>query len=108
MLNVQVGQFLQRPDFFWRELGNSLVDRNRFGKETVADEELRETFEIVDGLNGFALADVQLADGHQGDLVAGLILQDLLIFGDGLRHLPLVQQFLCGFDVLTFVIGHAL
>src|SRR4029077_18690072 len=74
---------------------------------TVTHENLGEAFEVVDGLEGFALADVQLADGHQRDLVARLELQDLLILCDGLYNFALVQQLLCGFDVFALVISHA-
>src|SRR5205085_2793456 len=59
------------------------------------------------GLKGLALTDVELADGHQGDLVARLILENMLVFGDGLGDFALVQQFLCGFDVFAFVVSHS-
>src|SRR4029077_19539260 len=52
------------------------------------------------------LTDVQLPDGHQGDLVFGLVLQDLLVFSDGLRDFALIEELLRGFDVFAFVIGH--
>jgi hypothetical protein len=68
---------------------------------------LRQPFEIFDGAERFTLADVQLADGHQRDLVARFVLQNLLIFRDGLRYFALVQQFLRGFDVFALVISHA-
>src|SRR5258707_8279129 len=58
-------------------------------------------------LKRLALPDVQLPDGHQGDLVFGLVLQDLLIFRNGLRDLALIQELLCGFDVFAFAIGHS-
>src|SRR5262249_44882703 len=63
--------------------------------------------EVIDGLEGFALADVQLADGHQGDLVARFILQNVLVFGDGLDDFALIQQLLCGFDVFAFGVSHS-
>ena len=107
LLDVQVSKFLERTNLFGGQLGDALVNRDRFGEEPVADEQLRQPFEVIDGLEGFALANIQLADGHQGDLIARLVLQDLLVFGDGLGDLALVQKFLCGFDKLAFVIGHS-
>ena len=107
LLDVQIGQFLERANLFGREFGDALVNGDGFGQETVADEELRQALEIVDGLKGLALADVQLADGHQGDLIARLVLQNLLVFGDGLGDLALVEELLRGFDEFAFVIGHS-
>src|SRR6266481_2459085 len=107
LLHVQIRKLLKRADFFRREFRNSLVNRDRFGQESVADEELRQPFEIFDGLKSLALADVQLADGHQRDLVARLVLQDLLILRDCLRYFALIQQLLRGFDVFALVISHA-
>src|SRR5713101_1189829 len=107
LLNVEVGKFFERTDFFRGELGDTLVNRDCFGQETVAHENLSKAFEIVDGLERLALADIQLADGHQRDLIARLVLQNILVFGYGLGDFALVQQLLCGFDVLALVIGHA-
>ena len=56
------------------EFGDALIDGDCFGEEAVADENLGEALEVVDGLESLALADVKLADGHQSDLVAGLVL----------------------------------
>ena len=67
----------------------------------------RKAFEIVDGLECLALADVQLAYGHQRDLVAGLVLQNILVFAYGLGDFALVQQLLCGLNVFALVISHA-
>src|SRR5207245_4636323 len=92
---------------FGSKLGNALVDGDGFGQKTIANENLCEAFKVVDGLKGFALADVELTDGHQGDLIARLILQNVLVFGDGLGDLALIQQLLCGFDVFAFVISHS-
>src|SRR5207245_16296 len=63
LLHVQIGKLLEWTHFLWREFRDSLVNRDRFGQESVADEELRQPLKIFDGLKGFALADVQLADG---------------------------------------------
>ena len=78
-----------------------------FGEETVADKNLREAFEIIDGLESFALANVKLADGHQGDLIARFEFQNLLVFGDSLGDFALVQELLSGLDEFAFVISHA-
>ena len=72
LLDVEVGELLERTNFFRSEFGDAFVNGDGLGEETVADKNLGETFKIVDGLKGFALAHVEFADGHQGDLVAGL------------------------------------
>ncbi|HEX3817930.1 MAG TPA: hypothetical protein VHW03_06560 [Chthoniobacterales bacterium] len=107
LLDVEVSKFLERANLFGSKFCNAFVNGDRFGEESVANENLREALEIVDGLKGFALADVQLADGHQRDLIARLVLQNLLIFRNGLGDLALVEEFLSGFDVFAFVIGHS-
>src|SRR6266566_2348606 len=107
LLNVEVGKLFERANLLGRELGNALIDRDCFCQETVADENLRKAFEIVDGLKRLALADIQLADGHQRDLIARLKLQNILVFGYGLGDFALVQQLLCDFNVFALVIGHA-
>src|SRR2546425_6734382 len=107
LLNVEVGELFERTYFFGSELGDALIYCNGFGKEPIADENLRQALKIIDGLKGFTLADIELADGHQSDLVARLEFQNILVFGDGLDDLALVQQLLCGFDVFAFVISHA-
>src|SRR6267154_2642669 len=108
LLDVEVGEFFERTNLFGSEFGDALVNGDGLGQETVAYEDLRQTLKIIDGLKSFALADVELADGHQGDLVFGLVLEDLLVFRDGLRDLALVQELLRGFDVFAFAIGHSL
>ncbi len=108
LLHIQVSEFLERANLFRGQLGDALVDRNSLGQETVAHEYLRKALKIIDCLKGFALPDVQLPNGHQRDLVFGLVLQNLLIFRDGLRNFALVQELLCGFDVFAFAIGHSL
>ena len=107
LLDVQVGQLFEGANLFWSKFGDAFVNGDGFGKKTVADKNLREAFEIIDGLKSFALADIELADGHQRDLVARLILENLLVFGDGLRDLALIQQLLRGFDKFALGIGHS-
>ncbi len=107
LLHVEVGQLFEGTNLFGSELGDAFVNSDSFCEEAVTDKNLREAFEVVDGLKGLALADVQLADGHQGDLIARLVLQNILVFRYGLGDLALVQQLLCGFDIFALVIGHA-
>ena len=107
LLDIQVGKFLERAYLFGSQLGNAFINRDGFGQEPVADKQLRQTFEVIDGLKRFALTDIQLADGHQGDLIARFVLQNLLVFRYGLGDFALVEKFLSGFDKLAFVIGHS-
>src|ERR1700746_303038 len=107
LLTVEFAEFFERPNLFRSQFGDALVNGDRFGKETIPDENLGQALKVIDGLESLALADIELADGHQGDLVAGLVFENILVFGDGLRDLALVQQFLCGFDVFAFVVSHS-
>src|SRR5439155_12988561 len=84
LLHVQVSQPLERFDFFRRQLRDALVNSDGLRQETVADKDLRQTFKIFDGPEGFSLANVQLADGHQRDLILRLVLQNMLVFRNGL------------------------
>src|SRR5882757_6520985 len=70
-------------------------------------KDLRQALKIFDGLECFALPNIKFADGHQGDLILRLVLQDVLVLRNGLGNLALVQQLLCGFDEFALVIGHA-
>src|SRR2546430_1295454 len=101
LLNVKVGELFKRANLLGGQFGDALVNSDGFSEEAVADENLGQALKVIDGLKSLALADVQLADGHQSDLVAGLVLQDILVFGDGLGDFALVQQLLCGFDVFA-------
>ncbi len=107
LLYVEVSQPFQRLDLFRSQFGDALVNRDSFGQKAVRHKNLCQPLKILDGLKGFALPNVQLADGHQGDLILRLIFQDVLVFGDRLRNFALVQQLLRGFDVFALVIGHA-
>jgi len=107
LLHIEVGQPLQRFDFLRSQLGDALVNRNGLGQKTVSHKNLCQPLKILDSLKSFALANVQLADGHQRDLILRLVFQNVLVFGNGLRNLALVQQLLRGFDVFALVIGHA-
>jgi len=48
LLNVQIGKLLEWTHFLWREFRDSLVNRDRFGQESVADEELRQPLKVFD------------------------------------------------------------
>ena len=90
LLHVQVSQPLERFDFLWRQLRDALVNRDGLRQESVADKDLRQTFKIFDCPEGFTLANVKLADGHQRDLILRLVLQNVLVFRNGLGDLALV------------------
>jgi len=77
-----------RTAFLRRKLGNFFINRDGFGCETVVKENLREPFEILKRAESFALADKQIAQGHQCDLVLRFVLEDTLIFRNGLRQFP--------------------
>jgi len=106
LLNVKLRQSFQRARFLGRELCYFFVNGDGFGCESVVQKNLCELFKIFQRLKGFALAHEQIAQGHQGDLILRFILQDLLIFRDGLRHLPLLQILLRRVNVLAFVVRH--
>ncbi len=107
LLDVQVGQLFKGANLFRGKLGDAFVNGNGLGEKTVADKDLREALEVIDGLKSLTLADVEFADGHEGDLIARLKLENLLVFGDGLRDFALVEQLLRGFDKFALAIGHS-
>jgi len=107
LLDVQIRQLFERPNLVRRQFGDALVNSDGLGQEPIGDKNLGEALEVVDGLKRFALANIELADGHQSDLVFGFVLENVLVFADGLGDFALVQQLLRSFDVLAFAIGHA-
>src|SRR5262249_29156147 len=107
LLNVEVREAFERANFFRGEFGDAFVNGNCFGEKTVADKNLCESLEIIYGLKRFALANIEFADGHERDLILGLVLEDLLILRNRLRNLALVEKLLSGLDVFALVIGHA-
>src|SRR5580658_2750585 len=106
LLDVEVGQLFEGANLFRGQFGDAFVNGDGFGEKTVSHKNLSETLEIIDGLKSFTLPDVQLADSHESDLIARLKLENLLVFGDGLRDLALIQQLLRGFDKFALGIGH--
>src|SRR5215468_10213171 len=107
LLDVKICEALKRANLFGRKFRDALINSDCFCEKTVANEDLREAFEIIDCLESFALANIEFADSHQGDLILGFILEDLLVFGDGLRDFALIEELLRGFDVFALVIAHA-
>jgi hypothetical protein len=67
---------------------------------------VREALEIFDGLGHVTLAGEQVAHGHQGGLVFGIVAENLLIFGDGLGYFALVEIFQRVLKRFAFVEGH--
>ena len=106
LLHVKFRQPFQRAAFLGSKLGDLFVDGDGFGGEAVVQKNLGQPFKIFQGLEGFPLADEQISQRHQGDLILGLILQNLLVFEDGLRHLPLLEILRRRVEVLGLVIGH--
>src|SRR5215470_16149818 len=94
LLDVKIREALKRANLFGSKLRDTFVDGDCFGEKTVPHEDLCEAFEIIDGLESLALANVELADGHQGDLILGLVFEDMLVFGDGLRDFALIKELL--------------
>src|SRR5580704_13113491 len=64
LLDVKVGQLFEGANLFRGQFGDAFVNGDGFGEKTVADKDLCEALEVIDGLKSFALADVELADGH--------------------------------------------
>src|SRR5690349_2240696 len=60
LLNIKVGQFFEGADLFGSKFGDALVDSDGLGEKTVANKNLGETLEIIDGLKGLPLADIEL------------------------------------------------
>ena len=106
LLYVKFRQPFQRAAFLGSKFGDFLVDGDGFGGEAVVQKNLGQTFKIFQGLEGLPLPDEKISQGHQGDLILGLILDNLLVFEDGLRHLPLLKILRRRVEVLGLVISH--
>jgi hypothetical protein len=106
LLDIEFGKTFEGTRLFRRELPDFFVDGDGFGEEAVLGVKLGEALEVFEGFECFALTHVEIADGHQGDLIARLVAQDLLIFLDGLGNLALIQVFLRGIERLGFVEAH--
>src|SRR5258708_32307723 len=94
LLHVQIRKLLKRSDFFRREFRNSLVNGDRFGQESVADE-VRPLEKLADlyvqqGVMSEArplflqLAELHLKTGKQPEAIA-LLKKLLLAEPDNLR-----------------------
>ena len=69
LLDVEIGEALERREFVRRQLGDLLVDSDGLAVEPVVQIDLREPLEILDGVRHVALAREQIADGHQRGLI---------------------------------------
>ena len=106
LLHVEVRQPLKRGQFVGGELGNLLVDGDGLAVEAVAQIDLREPLEVFDGLRHVSLTGEEIAHGHQSGLVFRIVAENLLIFGDGLGNLALVEILQRVFERFAFVKGH--
>ena len=106
LLNVKVGQPLERRQLGGRQLGNFLVDRDRFAVEAVAEVDLRQPLEVFDGLRHVALAREEIAYRHQRGLVFRVVTEDLLVFADSLSDFALVEKFQCALERFALIEGH--
>ena len=64
LLHVKIGEPFERREFGRRQLGYFFVDRDCFAIEAVVQIDLREPFEILDGLRHLSLARIKIANGH--------------------------------------------
>src|ERR1700734_767450 len=92
LLDVKVGQLFKGTNLFGGKFGDAVINGDGFGEKTVADENLSEALQIIYGLKSLRPGDVELAGSHERALIARLILENLLVFGDRLRDLALIQQ----------------
>ncbi len=107
LLNIEIGQALERANLFRSEFSDFFVDGDGFGEEAIGEIDLGEAFEVFKGLKGLALANEQIADGHEGDLILGVVLEDGQVLGNRLGNLALVEILLGRFDVLGLLVCHA-
>ncbi len=106
LLNVKVSQALERRHLRGRQLCNFLVDRDCFAVETVAEIDLRQPLEVLDGLRHVALAREQIAHGHQGGLIFRIVAEDLLVFAYSLSDFALVEEFQSALERFALIEGH--
>src|SRR5438876_1176614 len=99
-LYIRQGETFQAIDYF-----------ERLAQIFVGDGFLTKAIAVYKRIAKLAPEEIRplekLAYGHQRDLVAGLVLQNILVFAYGLGDFALVQQLLCGLNVFALVISHA-
>ena len=106
LLHVEIGELLERADFGRRQLGDFLVNRDGLAVEAIRKIDLRKPLEIFERVGHIALAGEQIAHRHQRGLILRVVAENLLIFGDGLGDLALVQILQRAFERFAFIKGH--
>ena len=90
LLGVEFGQFQQALER-GLELADLLVHRDGLDRESLAGIGIADSLEAFGGFVGFAEAGVEVADGVGDGQVLGIVLEDLLVLGDGVLQLALLD-----------------
>ena len=76
------------------ELGDLLVHRDAFYRESLRGIGITHTLETLDGFGGIAEAGVEIANRVVDGEVLGIVLENLLVFRDGVLKLALLDKLL--------------
>ena len=106
LLHVKVGQLLEWIDLIRGQLGDLFINRDGLAVESVGQIHLRQPFEVFERMGHVTLAGVEVAHRHQGGLISRIVTQDLLILGDGLVDLALVQILQSALERFALIEGH--
>ena len=89
-------EFRQLQEAFKRrlELADLLVHRDGLNRESLAGIGIAHSLETFGGFGGFAETRIEVANGIGDGQVLGIILEDLLVFGDGILQLALLNVLL--------------
>src|SRR5579862_6485589 len=93
LLGVEFGQ-LQQALERRLELADLLVHRDGLDRETLAGIGIAHSFETLRGLVALAVAGVEVTNGVVDRQVFGVVLENLLVLGDGILKLALLDVLL--------------
>ena len=85
------------------ELGNFLVQRDAFDGKALGGVRITHALKARDSLLGIAETGVQISNGIVDGEILGIVLQDLLVFGDGVLQLALLDKLLRSAENFLFV-----
>ena len=102
LLGIEFRQF-QRTVHARMDLGDLLVHRDAFYRETLRGIGIADTLETFDGFGSLAQSGVEVPDGVVDGEVLGIVLENLLVFRDGVLKLALLDKLFRSAEKLLFV-----
>ena len=102
LLRVELRQF-QHAIQAGLELGNFLVHRDAFDGKALGGVCITHALKARDSLLGITETGVKITNSIVDGEILGIVLQDLLVFGDGVLQLALLDKLLRSAENFLFV-----